>query len=621
MRKTQKKPFQTKKKLNVNTEIYILEALVAAALVLGILFVFFASRQPGTVDREPTKLDLLAKEAVTQDTLDYIKINPAGEKAKYAVFLSLCDKENMASVYHGTGKTLIDAWNAAALKSAQFTEDICWAKADIVSASETISSASLNDSLAQSASNCFRFGLAFDEDFETALLEEELNAVCVYNYNKDTLDAESLSAYCQHYRIPTPEVPADNYIVFRCISWVCDEDDQVYRLNDGRYNYGTRKYAGLDSWEQYFSIDNNAIASGKYDTGETLPSLDKEQVAGLIINSAQYLARQVNSNGSFVYEYYPRVDQDSGDYNLIRHAGTVWAMRQAHNINPEAVSAYKIGKATEYMRDAIIYDGEGRAYLYDEQWDEICLGGNALAILALTEPIETDKKEYEALAIALGDGVLSMFDGETGEFIHVFNKDFTVQDEFRTVYYDGEATLALFKLYAMTQDTKWLDAAQKSVEHLIEADYTQYCDHWVAYCMNEATKYFPARKDYYEFALKNITENTDKLSNPNGSAPVYLELLMNTYELYNRMFNNGIAIDSFDKNLLFQLISLRVECQLGAYFFPEAAMYMRTPNSVVNTFMTRTDSFRVRIDDVQHNIGGFSFFLKNFDALKNSQYG
>ena len=77
MRKTQKKPFQTKKKLNANTEIYILEALVAVALVLGILFVFFASRQPGTVDREPTKLDLLAKEAVTQDTLDYIKINPA----------------------------------------------------------------------------------------------------------------------------------------------------------------------------------------------------------------------------------------------------------------------------------------------------------------------------------------------------------------------------------------------------------------------------------------------------------------------------------------------------------------------------------------------------------------
>ena len=53
MRKTQKKPFQTKKKLNVNTEIYILEALVAAALVLGILFVFLPvdNRAPLTESR------------------------------------------------------------------------------------------------------------------------------------------------------------------------------------------------------------------------------------------------------------------------------------------------------------------------------------------------------------------------------------------------------------------------------------------------------------------------------------------------------------------------------------------------------------------------------------------
>lgn len=618
MSKVQKKTAPGKKKLSSEAKVYILEALVVVALlIVGLLGMFFANRSPDTSDREPTKLDLLAKAAVTQSTLDYIKTNPAGEKAKYAVFLSLCDKENMASVYHGTGKTLVDAWNSAILESGQYTADICWAKADIVSASEVISSDSLDSSLAQSASNSFRFGLAFDENFETALLEEELNAVCVYDYNTDTIDAESLSAYCQHYKISTPKVPADSYTVFRCISWVCDEDDQVYRLNDGRYNYGTRKYAGLDSWEQFFDVDNNALTSGKYsgDSG-SLPRLDKELVTDIVINSAQYLARQVNTDGSFVYEYYPRVDQDSGDYNLIRHAGTMWAMRQAHNINPDAVPADKIDKATEYLCKCIIYDGEGRAYLYDEQWDEICLGGNALAILALTEPIETDKEEYEALAIALGDGVLSMFDGETGEFVHSLNKNFTVQEEFRTVYYDGEATLALFKLYDMTRDSKWLDAAQKSVEHFIEADYTQYCDHWVAYCMNEATKCFPDRQDYYEFALRNIIINTDKLSNPGGSAPVYLELLMNTYELYNRMLDNSITVSGFNENLLFHLISLRVECQLSAHFFPETAMYMRTPSSIVNTFMTRTDSFRVRIDDVQHNIGGFNLFLESFEGLQ-----
>lgn len=623
MSKTQKKAVPGKKKLGSETRVYLLEGLVLIViLVMGLLIAFFANRPPNTSNPKPTKLDLLAKAAVTQDTLAYIKTNPAGEEAQYVVFLSLCDKENMASVYHGTGKTLVDAWNTAIQEAAQYKFDICWAKTDIVSASELISSDSLDSSLAQSASNSFRFGLAFDENFETALLEEELNAVGVYDYDDDTIDVESLSAYCQHYHIPVPKVPADNYIAFRCISWVCDEDDQVYRLNDGRYNYGTRKYVGLDSWEQFFNIDNNALISGKYsgDSGN-LPRLDKELVTNLVINSAQYLARQVNADGSFVYEYYPRVDQDSGDYDLIRHAGTVWAMRQAHNINPDAVSTDKIGKATEYMCDTIIYDEDGRAYLYDEKWDEICLGGNALAILALTESIETNKEEYEVLAIALGDGILSMFDGEAGEFIHTLNKDFTVQEKFRTVYYDGEATLALFKLYDMTQDSKWLDAAQKSVEHFIEADYTQYCDHWVSYCMNEATKRFPGRQDYYEFALKNITENTGKLSNPGGSAPVYLELLMNTYEVYNRMLDNGITASSFNGNLLPQLISLRVECQLSAYFFPEIAMYMRTPSSIANTFMTRTDSFRVRIDDVQHNIGGFSLFLESFEELQGRGIG
>ena len=91
---------------------------------------------------------------------------------------------------------------------------------------------------------------------------------------------------------------------------------------------------------------------------------------------------------------------------------------------------------------------------------------------------------------------------------------------------------------------------------------------------------------------------------------------MNTYELYNRMLDNGITVSGFNENLLLQLISLRVECQLSAHFFPETAMYMRTPSSIVNTFMTRTDSFRVRIDDVQHNIGGFNLFLESFEGLQ-----
>ena len=80
------------------------------------------------------------------------------------------------------------------------------------------------------------------------------------------------------------------------------------------------------------------------------------------------------------------------------------------------------------------------------------------------------------------------------------------KEEFRTVYYDGEATFALCRLYSVTGDQVWLDAAKSAVNHFIAADYVQYRDQWVAYSMNEITKYVddPA---YYAFALRNVQEN------------------------------------------------------------------------------------------------------------------
>ena len=62
-------------------------------------------------------------------------------------------------------------------------------------------------------------------------------------------------------------------------------------------------------------------------------------------------------------------------------------------------------------------------------------------------------------------------------------------------------------------------------------------------------------------------------------------------------------------------IAARANRQLSGYFFPEQAMYMANPQRILDSFMMRDDKFRVRIDDVQHNIGGFYLYLKNYDAL------
>ncbi|NBJ91786.1 hypothetical protein [Parablautia muri] len=81
-----------------------------------------------------------------------------------------------------------------------------------------------------------------------------------------------------------------------------------------------------------------------------------------------------------------------------------------------------------------------------------------------------------------------MQDGDDGGYYHVLSGDFTRKEKLRTVYYDGEATFALCRLYGQTGSQIWLDAAQNAVAYFIREDYTQYKDHWIAYSMNEIHK-------------------------------------------------------------------------------------------------------------------------------------
>lgn len=160
---------------------------------------------------------------------------------------------------------------------------------------------------------------------------------------------------------------------------------------------------------------------------------------------------------------------------------------------------------------------------------------------------------------------------------------------------------------------------QKSaVEHFISADYVQYKDHWVAYSMNEIAKYVDDER-YYTFALRNAQENLDTIYNRDTTYHTYFELLMSTFEIYDRMIERGIHVDyldnGFDLEYFLRTIYKRADHMLCGYFYPEYAMYMANPNSILDTFMVRHDGYRVRIDDVQHNVGGYYLYYMNYDKL------
>ena len=522
-------------------------------------------------------------------------IRPAGS-AGHAVFISVCDGTDRASVYTGTGENLSAAWDAAVERTGEALRESglepVWVKADVLYTSESTSTGDLGKAVLASRHEFFRYGVAFDPAFETALLEAELNGAKIFDYEEGGIDFSYLNTYLKKANRSTLKALPEKVTVFQCVGWLCDEENEVCQLSASGLDYGRRQ----------------------------VKLLDGDFARELILNASGFLEEQVREDGSFVYGIYPRFDNDIDNYNIVRHASTIWSLICRYRLAPDEALAEKIERTIGYMLESVRYDSEGRAYLYEEKDDEIKLGGCGVAVVALTEYMDAfGSDRYRDVCAALGQGILTMLDQTDGTYYHVLNGDFSRKEEFRTVYYDGEATFALCRLYGLTEDLIWLDAAQAAVEHFIEADYTQYKDHWVAYSMNEITKYVTNRSDYYVFALKNVKNNLEEISERDTTYHTYLELLMSTFELYDRLVQSGGSASGFDLRDFLVAIYTRANRQLNGYFFPEYAMYMKNPQRILDTFMVRHDGYRVRIDDVQHNIGGYYLYCVNYDKLV--QYG
>ena len=560
-----------------------------AALVIGVIAFLFLRAGNDHVRIYREKAELLKAEIITEDIIWELDSNPAGTVG-HAAFISVCDTQQRASVFTGTGADLETAWKNASKKAETAIRkeklEPVWVKADVVYLSADISAAELKDAIANSRSEFFRYGIAFDSDYQTALLESELNGYRIYDYENDAINLEYLNSYLKIRNQKQLDTLPETYTAFQTFSYFCDGERNVYKLNADGLNYGRR---------------NVDLVDGAY-------------AEELIATASEHLAGQIKEDGSFVYGYYPRFDNEIENYNMLRHAGTVWSLICRYRMTGEADLAETIERAIDYMISQLVYRDENTAYLYEAKDDEIKLGGCGIAIVALTEYMDAfGSDKYLDVCRQMGNGILSLMNQTDGTYYHVLNGDFSRKEEFRTVYYDGEATFALCRLYGVTGEQIWLDAAKAAVDHFVAADYVQYRDQWVAYSMNEITKYVED-PEYYIFALRNVQENYDTI-NRETTAPVAFELLLATFELYDRLTEKGASVGGFDHGEFMKTIYARADRMLDGYFFPEYAMYMENPGRILGAFMVREDGYRTRIDDVQHCIGGYYLYQKNYDKL------
>jgi len=535
----------------------------------------------------------------------------------FAVFLSVCNAKTRALVFRGSGSNLKVAWNNAEKRLNEYLKKqmakkkpfaVVWAKADVVISYEEIRTTNINKIIEKHEwQNFARFGIAFDKSFNRAFLEAEVSGNKMINqdillYESDTnasykdkpINLKTVNKYLKTYydTAPIEKVP-DNIIIFRTCGFFCGEDDVVHELYSDNMDFGRRR----------------------------VDFVDDDVIRDITIGASKYLVNLIKDNGEFVYGYYPCFGKEMTTYNILRHIGTIWSILTVYRVSKDDSMLPALERAISYFDDFIVHKDEDTAYVVEKKVNEIKLGGNGIAVLMYTEYMDIFKTDkYTGIVKKLANGILELQNPETGKYYHVLNfPDYSKKEEFRIVYYDGEATFALARAYSYIKDKRYLEGAKAAVELFIREDYTKYRDHWVAYSLLELTKHTDD-VHYYEFALKNIEKNLEGIYNRATSFHTYLEMLMTGWQTYQRAIKDGIEsgyIKKYDPTRFAQTIYHRARHMLNGHFYPEYAMYMKFPQTVAGSFHVRHHNYRVRIDDVQHFIGGYYFYSIYYNEIRS----
>ena len=350
--------------------------------------------------------------------------------------------------------------------------------------------------------------------------------------------------------------------------------------------------------------------------------LDAPSIEKSAIQAGQYLVNSTGADGQFQYRYKPTRDRNGHSYNILRHAGTIYSMLQLHNLSGDPALLNAAHRAMDYLTEQMKDCPGLPTALCVVERAEIKLGGNGLALVALTEMIKVSGDESllePARRLAMW---LVSAQQKGGEFRpHRWNYPSGEHRKSFTDFYPGEAALGLILLYQLDQNPEWLDTTKRAVAWLInERDGGKTLDklghdHWLLYALGELASVSP-EPEYVEHGLK-IARAIIEAQKPGDLYPDWLgsysnppsttatatrsEAMSGAWKivLSTRMEN--------EKREHWQSELARTWCrgvkfQLQNQFVPETALYLRNPQKVLGGFHASQSDLDIQIDFVQHNL-------------------
>lgn len=283
---------------------------------------------------------------------------------------------------------------------------------------------------------------------------------------------------------------------------------------------GPAKLAWLAKARSYFRLrtdtfveraDRSAGAPLALERGQppapppTAANLREAALAG-----GRYLVDHMQPNGRYIYEVDLDTGTAKGGYSIPRHAGTTYFLAELYRITKAAFLREPIERAFHHLEELIelggctgtLPDGEAFACVVDKGGKTADLGSSALGVVALAEyQRATGEKTYEPMAKKLAAWILYM-QRDDGSFRHRYFIDKAKRDDdWQTLYFSGEAALAMARMYVVTEDERYVRASERALDWLVEwydffaGGFLYGEEHWT--CIASEAIWPAVKKDAY----------------------------------------------------------------------------------------------------------------------------
>ena len=196
-----------------------------------------------------------------------------------------------------------------------------------------------------------------------------------------------------------------------------------------------------------------------------------ERLGTAIRLSADYLIRACGADGRFVYQIDPDSGRASASYNIVRHAGAIYALDMYNRTYVDAGSVSAMRRAAEYMQTRYISSQmqPDVSIIWTKPLplkSEASLGAAGLGLTALTA---AERSDHAVISTAQLTGIarfVTFLQRPDGSFASRYRAESGPESDWESLYYPGEAALGLISLYETTGSKEWLIAAGMALSHL-----------------------------------------------------------------------------------------------------------------------------------------------------------